>query len=45
MFKLAKLEHYDFDLGLNPKSMHKRRIVAPEAFIQEIIKKIKVCIK
>jgi hypothetical protein len=41
MFKLAKLEHYDFDLGLNPKSMHKRRIVAPEAFVQEIIKKIK----
>ena len=41
MFKLAKLEHYDFDLGLNPKTMHKRRIVAPEAFVQEIIKKIK----
>jgi len=41
LFKLAKLEHYDFELGLDPKGMHKRRIVAPEAFIQEIIKKIK----
>lgn len=41
MFKLAKLEHYDFDLGLNLKTMHRKRIMAPEAFVQEIIKKIK----
>jgi len=41
LFDLAKLEYYDFELGLNPKTMHKRRIIAPEAFIQEIIKKIK----
>lgn len=41
LFELAKLEYYDFELGLDPKTMHKRRIVAPEAFIQEIIKKIK----
>jgi hypothetical protein len=41
LFDLAKLEYYDFELGLNPKTMHKKRIVAPEAFIQEIIKKIK----
>lgn len=41
LFELAKLEYYDFELGLDPKTMHKRRIIAPEAFIQEIIKKIK----
>ena len=41
LFDLAKLEYYDFELGLDPKRMHKRRIIAPEAFIQEIIKKIK----
>ena len=41
LFELAKLKYYDFELGLDPKSMHKRRIIAPEAFIQEIIKKIK----
>ena len=41
LFELAKLKQYDFELGLDPKSMHKRRIIAPEAFIQEIIKKIK----
>jgi len=40
LFELAKLTYYDFELGLNPKSMHKKRIIAPEAFIQEIIKKI-----
>ena len=39
-FEMANLEYYDFPLGLNPKSMHKKRIIAPEAFIQEIIKKI-----
>jgi hypothetical protein len=38
---MANLEYYDFPLGLNPKSMHKRRIIAPESFVQEIIKKIK----
>ena len=41
LFELAKLEYYDFELGLDPKTMHKRKIIAPEAFIQEIIKKIK----
>ena len=41
MFKLAKLEHYDFDLGLDLITMHRKRIMAPEAFVQEIIKKIK----
>ena len=41
LFELAKLEYYDFELGLSPKSMNKKRIIAPEAFIQEIIKKIK----
>ena len=40
LFELAKLEFYDFALGLDPKTMHKRRIIAPEAFVQEIIKKI-----
>ena len=40
-FEMANLEYYDFPLGLNPKSMHKRRIIAPESFVQEIIKKIK----
>lgn len=38
LFELAKLEYYDFPLGLEKKS--KRKIIAPEAFIQEIIKKI-----
>jgi|TARA_R110001606_G_scaffold94581_1_gene209616 hypothetical protein len=40
LFELAKLEFYDFALGLDPKTMHKKRIIAPEAFVQEIIKKI-----
>jgi|TARA_R110000744_G_scaffold66417_4_gene135825 hypothetical protein len=40
LFELAKLEYYDFELGLNPKTMHQRRVIAPEAFVQEIIKKI-----
>ena len=40
LFELAKIEYYDFELGLNPKTMHRRRIIAPEAFVQEIIKKI-----
>jgi hypothetical protein len=40
LFTLANLEFYDFELGLNLKTMHRKRIMAPEAFIQEIIKKI-----
>ena len=40
LFDLAKIEYYDFELGLKPKTMHKKRIIAPEAFVQEIIKKI-----
>jgi len=40
LFTLANLEFYDFELGLNLKTMHRRRIIAPEAFVQEIIKKI-----
>ena len=40
MFNLTKIEYYDFELGLNLKTMHRRRIIAPEAFVQEIIKKI-----
>ena len=40
LFELAKIEYYDFELGLKPKTMHKKRMIAPEAFVQEIIKKI-----
>ena len=40
-FNLAKLEYYDFPLGLNNKSTkHRKRIIAPESFVQELIKKI-----
>ena len=39
-FNLAKLEYYDFPLGLENKTMHRKRIVAPESFVQELIKKI-----
>lgn len=38
LFNLAKLEYYDFPLGLEKKG--KRKIIAPEAFISDIIKKI-----
>ena len=40
LFELAKLEYYDFELGLTLKRKN-RKIIAPEAFVQEIIKKIK----
>lgn len=40
-FNLAKLEYYDFPLGLDNKTMHRKRIIAPESFVQELIKKIK----
>ena len=39
-FKLAKLEYYDFPLGLESLKGSKRRIIAPESFVQELIKKI-----
>ena len=39
-FNLAKLEYYDFPLGLIPPKGSKRRIIAPESFVQELIKKI-----
>ena len=39
-FEQASLEFYDFPLGLESKTMHRKRIVAPESFVQELIKKI-----
>ena len=38
-FENARIEFYDFPLGLN--SDGKRKIIAPESFVHELIKKIR----
>ena len=40
-FEMANLEYYDFPLGLENKTLHRKRLIAPETFVQEIIKKIR----
>tara|TARA_R110000822_G_C15256850_1_gene487864 strand:- start:546 stop:953 length:408 start_codon:yes stop_codon:yes gene_type:complete len=39
-FENARIEFYDFPLGLLPSKGSKKRIIAPESFVQELIKKI-----